>query len=160
MRCTKRAASAGSSSAPSASTSALARIAATGFLSSWERSDANVSTKGRPSSSRRMISSACVRRMTSRPWGAAGGDANSCPSLTRTAKSVSFSIGEAIVLPIRAAEIAAATPRPRLMIRMVGAKSSSVRWISSVRFTTCTDPTRAPSTSIGTVTATLPGAPP
>src|SRR5215468_7471963 len=67
MRATKRAASSGSSRAPSASTSALARMAATGFFSSWERSAAKVSTKGRPSSWRRIESMARVRLCTSRP---------------------------------------------------------------------------------------------
>ena len=157
MRPTKRAASSGSSSAPSASTSALARIAATGFFSSCERSAANVSTNGRPSSWRRIESIAFERLCTSRPC-AGGGTARRSPSLTRTANSVSTSSGCAIDRPRKSAESAAVTPRTMLTTRMKGAMSSSARRITMVCFTTRTEPTVCPRTMIGAVPKTVLGA--
>jgi len=126
MRATNLRASSGSASAPSSSTSALARMAATGFLSSWERSAANVSRKGLPSSSLRIESMAWVRRFTSCPC-AGGGTALVSPSLTRTAKLVRPSMGVAMARPITAAARAAAAPSVTLINKIVGAKSASSR---------------------------------
>ena len=155
MRATKRRASSGSSSALSSKTSALARMAATGFLSSCDRSEAKVSTNGRPSRSRRIESIARVRRVTSRP-NAIGGAPRRSPKLTRSPNTLSASIGAAIARPIQAAASAAAVPKTRLMTSTVGAKSASRLRMPTVGLTTRTAPTRTPRTRIGASTETTP----
>jgi hypothetical protein len=107
---------------PSSRTSALARMAATGFLSSWERSAAKVSTNGRPSSCRRMDTMERMSRVTSRAP-TEGGSPARCPELTRSAKRLRVSMGRAIERPIQAAASAAAAPRTRLITSTVGAMS-------------------------------------
>ena len=157
IRWTKCRARSGSPMAPSSNTSALARTAATGFFNSCDKSAAKVSTNGRPSSCRRIESSALANRSTSRPPDVAGTAGLRSPVLTCSANVVSFSIGWAIARPIRAAARAAAAPNMRLITSTVGAKSASMRSTTTVGLTTRTRPTARPATVSGACTVTTAG---
>src|SRR3989475_2176870 len=144
----------GSSAAPSVSTSADARIAATGFFSSCETSATKFSSACRSSSSRRIDSSAWVSSRTSRPRGS-GQAAWRAPAPPRFAARVSRSIGIATAPPIRIASAADATANIRARSATFGA-TSLISWtMPKVALRTRTRP--PPATGASAETRATPG---
>ena len=149
MRRANRRAVSGSSAAPSVSTSALARIAATGFFSSCDTSATNVSSACRSSSSRRIDSRACVSARTSLPRGSGKGACRS-PAATRSAARVSRSMGPATAPPITIASAAEATANIRASSATFGATSLISCTIPNVALRTRTLPPPATVASADT----------
>src|SRR6267143_340013 len=154
IRSAKRRAVSGWSAAPSVSTSAEARIAATGFFSSCDTSATKVSSACRSSSSRRIDSSACVSSRTSRPRGSGSGPWRS-PAATRCAARVRRSMGAATAPPISMASAAEATANMNASSATLGATSLISCTMPKVALRTRTR--RPPATGASADTRATPG---